>query len=283
VENLEWDTLLGIHVLQPEFPRGLDFLTSIYTDQPYYKHMTKMGDSKSWNSRVAKKTLYEYNGIDCCVTYQVAMKQIEEFKEHDPSLLALFRYEMDMIPVSLHLTESGMLYDMETRDRLNQVVISKFNFAQETLNNIFKRTVNVKSPLLKDLLYGELGLPVRKDPKTGAVTTGEDAIVSLIGYTETKIRESVKEETKMKYKMQQFALRLILLIRGYRTLKSNYIDVELHDDMRCRSSWNIGATETGRWSASKAVDDTGLNAQTFPREVIEYDDEELKVITASVS
>ena len=33
------------------------------------------------------------------------------------------------------------------------------------------------------------------------------------------------------------------------------------------------ATETGRWSAEKFIDDTGLNSMTLPRDPVEVDDE----------
>lgn len=37
-----WDTMVMQHIMYPDFPKGLDFLTSIYTDQPYYKDMVKV-------------------------------------------------------------------------------------------------------------------------------------------------------------------------------------------------------------------------------------------------
>lgn len=38
------DTMIAQSILYPEFPKGLAFLTSIYTHQPYYKDMVKHGD-----------------------------------------------------------------------------------------------------------------------------------------------------------------------------------------------------------------------------------------------
>ena len=38
------DTMVGHHIMYPDFPKGLDYLCSLYTDQPYYKTMVKHGD-----------------------------------------------------------------------------------------------------------------------------------------------------------------------------------------------------------------------------------------------
>lgn len=38
------DTMVGNHIVYPDFPKSLAFLTSIYTNQPYYKDMVKHGD-----------------------------------------------------------------------------------------------------------------------------------------------------------------------------------------------------------------------------------------------
>lgn len=38
------DTMLGHHIVYPDFPKSLAFLASLYTDQPYWKDMVKMDD-----------------------------------------------------------------------------------------------------------------------------------------------------------------------------------------------------------------------------------------------
>lgn len=38
------DTMIAHHIMYPDFSKGLAFMTSIYTDQPYYKDMVRHGD-----------------------------------------------------------------------------------------------------------------------------------------------------------------------------------------------------------------------------------------------
>jgi len=61
VKNLWLDTMNAHHVIYPEFPKGLDFLVSIYTRFPYHKD--KIGISR-----------WEYNALDAVTTYVVAME-----------------------------------------------------------------------------------------------------------------------------------------------------------------------------------------------------------------
>lgn len=38
------DTMIAHSIMYPDFPMGLGYLTSLYTDQPYHKDMVKHGD-----------------------------------------------------------------------------------------------------------------------------------------------------------------------------------------------------------------------------------------------
>ena len=74
--NYTYDTYIGAANLMPEFPRGLDFLTSIYTWFPYYKQ-----ERKVWKEEGDLDILWNYNIKDIIATYQIAMAQMVELKE----------------------------------------------------------------------------------------------------------------------------------------------------------------------------------------------------------
>lgn len=67
------DTMRAHALLHPELPHGLDFLTSFYTDIPYYKD-----DAKGHNLNVDDENLWVYNDKDVCAEHEVAMKLLEE-------------------------------------------------------------------------------------------------------------------------------------------------------------------------------------------------------------
>lgn len=76
ITNLGWDTYVAAATLMPEFPRGLDFLASVYTDFPYYKD-----DRKEWKKDYDLDILWSYNAKDVIATYTIAAKQMKELSE----------------------------------------------------------------------------------------------------------------------------------------------------------------------------------------------------------
>jgi len=69
------DTLIRHHVLWPELPHKLQFMTRQYTREPYYKD-----EGHAWNLKSMNK-LRRYNCLDVCVTYEIYLQQEEEFNE----------------------------------------------------------------------------------------------------------------------------------------------------------------------------------------------------------
>jgi DNA polymerase I-like protein with 3'-5' exonuclease and polymerase domains len=144
----------------------------------------------------------------------------------------------------------------------------KLQALMETLSG---KPVNVRSPKLKDLLYGDFKLPTRRN-RGGGITTDEDAIVSLLTYCTDYITGLKQASTITDWKRKLLVLKAILEIRGLRQLLSNYIKNEISDDNRIRSIYKFAATETGRSACEGYVDGTGNNAQTFPRGIVEIPD-----------
>lgn len=71
-ENLYMDTMVAFHVLYPELPKGLEFMTSLYTSQPYYKFMrTTSSEEEFWR----------YNALDAMVTKECAIEIERELRE----------------------------------------------------------------------------------------------------------------------------------------------------------------------------------------------------------
>lgn len=73
--NYAFDTFIAAANLEPEFKRGLDFLTSVYTNFRFYKE-----ERKIWKETGNLRTLWEYNIKDCIATYIIAMQQMEELE-----------------------------------------------------------------------------------------------------------------------------------------------------------------------------------------------------------
>ena len=280
-----WDTLIAQHVLAPELPRSLEYLTSIYTREPYYKTEGRHNlpdDTKGWSNKASRQAVYEYNCKDCCCTFEIYQQQVEEI-EAVRAHVGTLDFEMSMLEVADHISITGLPIDEERRSIIETVTITKWGKKQFILDRMTGYETNVHSPKLKNILYDKdkMGLPVRRDRKTGKITTNEDAIVSLIAYCKDRLDTVVKEQTKIDWRIKLAVCQTILEIRGLRKLLSSYILAEtkqgkrISEDGRIRSLYKVGGTETGRWSASKFLDGTGFNAQTLPRDPLEIPDDAL--------
>lgn len=276
VENFWWDTMVVQHVMWPELPKALEYLTSVYTRQPYYKTAGRAeipADAKGWSEKFDKNALYEYNGTDTSITAECQLEQEKELEEGPPNWKKIIDFEMAQMPVAARIGMTGMLVDTERRDTLARALEAKWAINQFVLDRLTGYCTNVNSPkVIKKILYDKdkFGLPPRRDHKTGELSTDEDAIVSLIAFCKDKLSKLKPGGAAIEYWRTRYeALKLILLIRGVRKLLSSYIKVPISDDERVRAIYKVLGTETGRWAASKYFDGTGTNPQTYPREVLE--------------
>lgn len=277
VRNYTDDTIIQAHVLAPELPRDLAYLTSIETREPYYKEEGRKnipGDIKGWSAKRSKEDLYVYNCRDCCVTYEIHQAQMRELCA-DEDLLRLYLYEMEAQEAAIELGLEGFLVDQERLNQIKGVVERKRAKLIIFTQKLAGRPINVGSnKQMTKLLYEDWKLPkrVKTNRKTGktSLTADEDAIVSLISYTQQRIEEVKKESTKHEYRIKLHFLKLVIQLRGTEKLLSSYINIRLHDG-KVKSLWKVPGTETGRWSAVKFVDGSGFNLQTVPRDPVEED------------
>lgn len=275
VTNYAWDTMVAQHVMWAELPKSLDYLTSVYTRQPYYKTAGRAEipeDAKGWSEKFDKNALYEYNGTDTSVTAEIYEKQIVEIDEGPYQWKPRLAYMMKQAYPAMRISLAGMLIDNERVNRIRKAVELKWAIHQFVLDRLTGFRTNVNSPkVICAILYDKdkFNLPPRKNRDQG-LTADEDAIVSLMAFCQDKLNRMKPGGNAIIYwKVRYEALKTILVIRGLRKLLSSYINAKQSPDGRFRGSYKTCGTETMRWACAKFIDGTGLNSQTFPREVIE--------------
>lgn len=69
------DTLVMHHVLWPEFPHKLEFITMQYTREPYYKD-----EGRKWKPKDGIRKLLHYNALDTTTTYEAIEKMEAELQ-----------------------------------------------------------------------------------------------------------------------------------------------------------------------------------------------------------
>lgn len=248
------DTLAMHQALAPELPRDLGTLTSLYTNQPYYKDMYTAWADGSKGSE-AYDTYYTYNCLDVKCTYEI-YKALQS-RLGMAGLYDVYEVTRTVIPHAVDMSCLGIKYDQEEADRLGVKLNKELARWQKVLDGRAGRPINVFSPpQVKELLYRDLGLPMKRGKTGSGATTSEKALMSIYStIPDRKIRKII---------------RAIIATRQRRKFISSYLGTKkskgpASSDGRVRTSFSPAGTDTGRWSASKFLITEGLNLQTVPK------------------
>lgn len=287
-----FDTYVAQHCLEPELPRTLAYLCSVYTRQIYYKAEGRSSipsgddedvetgpvDQKAWSGKFDKNKLYAYNGTDCCVTWDIARQQKEELDARDMILRKeTYEYEMSLLPMLSEVSRIGLLIDPERFNLIKKALIQEWTDKQTLLDREVERPINVNShPAITNLLYNELKLPSRYHK--GHLSANADKLVGLLAVCREKLDELKTESAKAEWSKRYIIIYLIKRVREVRKLLSSYIKARLSDQGRIRSTFKVGP-ETGRLASQKFVDGSGLNAQTFTRDSVDVRDDIRELVT----
>lgn len=236
-KNVYSDTLIKTRVLFPELPsKKLNVIASLWTREPYYKEEGK--EFKIGKSNISQLLLY--NAKDCAVTFEIDEKQESDLIEISSKMkLPLVSYYHDYMmrkhKFYLELENNGFAVDAprqsELKKRYTELQMNEHN----KLVSLVGHEVNVKSPPQKAMLFKELGLPLyKRNP------TSEDSIVKMIG-NHCKGKDGAKKKQILETLLEETRIR---------DQKSRYINFTPDYDGRCKSGFNIIATETCRSSTS---------------------------------
>ncbi|MFA5378333.1 MAG: DNA polymerase, partial [Dehalococcoidia bacterium] len=245
VYNLE-DTMIAQAICYPDFPKGLDFITSIYTKEPYYKD-----EGKKWfKFGGSDMDFWLYNAKDSAVCLEAFFAlQIELRRMGNDDA---YRNQCDLIEPLVYMQEKGILADVKAMQLASMSASDELEKLQEKLNAIAGKELNsASSQQLQDYFYGVKKIKPYVSRATGAISVDALALKRIA-------RKGFPEAT------------LILEMRRLAKLQSTYFDMKIDPDSRIRCSFNPVGTTTGRLSSSKTIFDTGGNMQNLPPVMLSY-------------
>lgn len=250
MQHIWHDTMLAQHAINPELPKGLDFLCSLYTEQPYYKDMIDWKAIKAGKQDI--EDVWKYNSIDTWVTHQVMEDQLAD-ELRDKALADTFRFEMDMLAPLWEMSKRGVRIDREGMKVLQATTEKERQAFQTLLDGMNGAPLNVMSNLqVGDLLFNRLGFHPIKRNKTGPAC--DDKTLAELALTAVS-------------PIQKTAITLIRDIRKRRALESKFLDIEWDEDGRSRGMYNPGGTSTGRLNSTKFYPTKrGVQQQNIDRE-----------------
>ncbi|HEY6020899.1 MAG TPA: DNA polymerase [Candidatus Paceibacterota bacterium] len=231
---MAWDTMLAAHSLNIELPKDQGYLTSIYTDQPYYKHMVDW--KKIAKGETHPSIVLEYNCIDCWTEHQVMEEQGLEMRE-DEAARRVFEFEMALLNPLWQVSKRGMRIDETKLAAINVRLDKEIQINNLILHHVAGRPVNVKSgPDIAHLLFDVMGIPRGRQNKTGPATD-DKTLADLV--------------LKCRTDQQRSVIQLVRETRQKRDMKSKFTEVERDEDKRSRGMYNPGGTGTGRLASKK--------------------------------
>jgi len=234
------DTMIGFALAYPDFPKGLDFVTSFYCHgEPYYKD-----DGKKWykNPFGDEESFRLYNAKDsavCIEAFSGIMRDLERLNN-----IAAYKRQCKLIEPLVYMQAKGIKIDVQAMRKASREAEVRIAELQQELVDYVGFDLNPNSPKqLGDYFYGKIGAsPYLKD---GSPTTDDMAMKRLA-------RKGYKEAD------------LIREIRKLRKLKGTYFDMDIDYDGRLRCSYNPVGTKQGRISSSQTIFGTGGNLQNQP-------------------
>lgn len=290
-KNYIFDTMYAGKLCYPEFPQGLDFYTSFFTDEPYYKD-----EGKDQDLSIAEdaEQYMLYNGKDACLTMEVAL-QLQQHEMKNPRHAESIISHMRLLPIARNMMIRGLRVNIEAFSELRAAKQFDMMAFQAGLDEtIFKQVLEIADKgtaklklLAMSLLQvmkarmelGEAGFNVNSSPEMKLY------LYELRGFKRKKhkiTRQDTTEEVALKEiygETGDKTLLEIVKIRQIRKLLTTYLSHKAIPHGRLTYSVNLVRTKTQRWSSGQTIiitlpgkpgkyrTKTGVNAQTIPPEV----------------
>lgn len=244
IPNLKRDTMLAQHVIFSNMPKSLDFLSSMYCEY----HCYWKDDGKDWNPNVAEDILWEYNCKDAVITFEVDLAQQTTVKAMQLQEVHDFQQSLFWPVVDSMIV--GLNVDMKRRFLFSQQLENEMSERLQWLEYVLQGPVNPRSSdQAKNLFYNEIGMKPVLNRKTKQPSTDDESL-QMLASREPIIRPVVNK---------------ILECRSIGVFNSTFVSAPVDIDGRMRCSFNIGGTETYRFSSSKNAFGSGLNLQNIPK------------------
>ncbi len=256
--NFVSDTMLGHWEVYCEMPKSLAFLNSLYLLHPYWKSVLKEARS----GKLPYQEEYKYNAQDTIITLQSAYAISKELDDLPKAARDHYRFNIRVSRVLQFMSIHGMRFDVKKRDERVKELMEQANEMNKEFQAMAGRNINARSHAqMKKWLYGPtkdggLGLPPHYKEKKDA-ETGEKELVETQDYL--TILKLAREFPHIPAIMVGGRLRK--LMKRISTLET----IIARPDGYVGYAFNVVGTETGRASARKLPDGSGIQPQNQDR------------------
>jgi DNA polymerase-1 len=246
MRGMRFDSMLESYVLNSTATRhDLDSTAQLYlgVETIHYEDVAGKGAKQLSFNDVPVEAAAEYSAEDSDVSLRLHRTLWPRLAAL-PSLAKLYvEIEQPLVPVLLDMEHCGVLVDAQMLKRQSHELSLGLVELERRAHAAAGQPFNVESPKqLQEVLFGKLGLPVKRKTAKGQPSTAEDVL------------EELAEEFELP--------RIIMEYRGLAKLRSTYTD-KLPDQVnprtgRVHTSYHQAVAATGRLSS------TDPNLQNIP-------------------
>jgi DNA polymerase-1 len=176
------DTLLESYVLEAHKPHGLESLAERHLARKglSYDDLCGKGAAQIGFAQVDIARAAEYSGEDsemCLHVHRVLMPRIER----EAGLARVYRdIEMPVVGILQRMERRGVLIDAALLARQSKELAERMVALEQEAYTIAGQPFNLGSPKqIGEILFGKLGLPVKRRTASGAPSTDEDVLEEL--------------------------------------------------------------------------------------------------------
>ncbi len=181
--GMRYDSMLESYVLNSTATRhDMDSTARRYLgiETIHYEDVAGKGAKQLTFDQVPVERAAEYSAEDADVTLQLHRALWPQL-EQVPALKTLYEtIEQPLVPVLLEMEHTGVLIDAPMLRAQSQSLATRMLELQREAHAAAGQEFNVDSPKqLQEILFGKLGLPVKRRTSTGQPSTAEDVLEEL--------------------------------------------------------------------------------------------------------
>jgi DNA polymerase-1 len=254
--NYFWDTLAMHHAIDPIEDHALHYLASIFSKQPYWKDEAKDSDEiAKYTSH--KEALWVYNGLDCCVTYEIWGVLVNILQQR--GMLDFYHgHYSDLFQVLLDIMRHGVAIDTKSQRRMSKELLTECadirGYLKEAAGEDLYGEKDFSNAKLQKFFYGKLEVP--KQTKMAKRKTGMVRATSL--------DKTILKQITIRFpeKVKDYGVKVLTHRKKMR--RAQYLKGAWDNDKRIRCSYKF-TTEAGRLASSKNPMGKGFNLQNVER------------------
>lgn len=249
VPKVWFDTLLAHHTLYPAFPHNLGFLTTQYTNHPFYKD-----EKDEWRHVGDINKFWEYNVKDCCLTRAAQGPLLEELRATGLEKF-FFDHVMRLQPHLVRMSLAGVRADIKMKDKIAEELAVELEQLRRKFYDRVKSATGdrdyepnfLSNPQMRDLYFNRLGLVGRG---TSIDKENRDKFLA-----NPRTPDEAKE-----------VINAHNILSKENKFYSTYATMAVHPDGQIRCDYKQYGVQSapGRLSSASTLDGYGTNLQNQP-------------------